>query len=97
MDEGFGFGVGVTLTQVQQAPPPGIRSDGVMVRPGRLHELLPADLLADADLSFEIGGAERVEAMVAAYKAERIVALAARPDHGPSSAAGTTAMPSGRR
>ena len=45
---------------------------------GPLHELLPADMLSDGDLAFEIGGADRVEAIVAAYKAERIAQLAAR-------------------
>ena len=78
MDEGFGFGVGVTLTQVQPAPPPVVRPDGVRVRPGRLHELLPAVALSDSELAVEIQRAERGEAMVAAYKVERIVALAGR-------------------
>ena len=76
--EGFGFGVGVTLTEVHPAPPPVVRQDGVVVRPGRLHELLPADALTDSELAVEIQRAEQVEAMVSAYKAERIVALAAR-------------------
>jgi hypothetical protein len=68
----------VTLTQVHPPLPAGVLPAGVVARPGRLHELLPCELLSDEELAHEIQRADRVEAMVAAYKAERIVALAAR-------------------
>ena len=78
MFSGFGFGVGVTLTELHPPMPSTTLPPGVVERPGRLHELLPSDALTDAELAREIERAGRVESMVAAYKAERIVALAAR-------------------
>jgi hypothetical protein len=47
-------------------------------RAPRLDELLPSEFLTDEELAREIQRAEQVEAMVAAYKAERIAELAAR-------------------
>jgi hypothetical protein len=75
-----GFGVGLTVT------PLGLEADlagppGVTVRPSRLGEVLPVGSRSDAEIALELGRLVAVEAMLAAYKAELVLGLAAhRPD-----------------
>lgn len=76
MFPGESYGVAVSLarlhpqTEFLPADPHG--------RSPRLDELLPSEFLSDEELAREIQRAEQAESMVAAYKAERIAALAAR-------------------
>ena len=77
MFPGESFGVAVSVTQLYPELPeylPEHRDE----RPMRLDEMLPSELLTDEELAREIARSEQVEAMVAAYKADRVAELAAR-------------------
>src|SRR5690348_7834566 len=78
MFPGGGFGIGVTVTQLEPFTPTAHLPAGVVERPMRLDELLPSARLTDAELAREIQRATAAEAVIAAYRAERIVELAAR-------------------
>jgi hypothetical protein len=78
MFPGSGFGVAVTVAELRPSPLPQPVRPGVTETPMRLHEMLPADGLTDAELAREIQAATRVETLVAAYRAERVAQLAAR-------------------
>lgn len=76
MFPGSAFGVDVTVAQlcpVVPGPPPAAGE-----RPMRLDEMLPAESMTDAELAREIQRATQAEAVIAAYKAERVLQLAAR-------------------
>jgi hypothetical protein len=77
MFPGASYGVAVSVTRLHPELPEFIPADAVG-RPVRLDEMLPAEFLTAEELVREIQRAEQVEAMVAAYKAERIAELAAR-------------------
>jgi hypothetical protein len=77
MFPGSAFGVDVTVAElcpVVPGPPRPVAGE----RPMRLDEMLPAESMTDAELAREIQRATQVEAVIAAYKTERIVQLAAR-------------------
>ena len=77
MFPGSAFGVDVTVAElcpVVPGPPHPVAGE----RPMRLDEMLPAESMTDAELAREIQRATQVEAVIAAYKTERIVQLAAR-------------------
>jgi hypothetical protein len=74
---------GVDVTVAELAPfcpegPEGPLPPAVEVRPTRLDEMLPAASLTDAQLAREIDRCTQTEAVIAGYKAERIVQLASR-------------------
>jgi hypothetical protein len=78
MFPGAAFGVDVTVAELHPVVPDGPLPPGVVARPMRLDEMLPAESMTDAELAREIQRATQVESAIAAYKAERIVQLAAR-------------------
>jgi hypothetical protein len=77
--DGGGFGVAVTATPLDVAPwaveflPPG-----VVERPTRLGEMMPAAARTDAEIAVELQRVQQMEARLAAYTAELIAELAAR-------------------
>lgn len=75
MFPGSAFGVDVTVAELCPAVPGPARPGE---RPMRLDEMLPAESMTDAELAREIQRATEAEAVIAAYKTERIVQLAAR-------------------
>jgi hypothetical protein len=77
MFPGQSYGVAVSVAELDPALPDFLPAEAIG-RPMRLDEMLPAEFMADAELSREIEACIRVEAVVAAYKAERIAQLAAR-------------------
>jgi hypothetical protein len=77
MFPGESYGVAVSVTELHPTIPDFLPADTVG-RPMRLDEMLPSVRLTDEELAREIARSEQVEAMVAAYKAERIAELAAR-------------------
>jgi hypothetical protein len=78
MFPGSAFGVDVTVAELYPDVPHQTPSPAVDERPMRLDEMLPADSLTDAELAREIQRANQAEAVIAAYKTERILQLAAR-------------------
>jgi hypothetical protein len=61
----------------EAAPPDGVPA----CQPARLSELLPVAARSDAEIALELQRVVALEAMVAAYKAELVVGLAAyRPE-----------------
>ena len=77
MFPGESFGVAVSVAQLHPELPEFLH-EHVVDRPMRLDEMLPSELLTDEELAREIERSEQVEAIVAAYKADRIAELAAR-------------------
>jgi len=72
------FGVGVTVAELSPAPwddvvlPPGVVS-----RPSRMGELLPVALMTPEQKAAQLQRVEEAEAVLAAFKAELVVGLAA--------------------
>jgi hypothetical protein len=77
MFPGESYGVAVSVAPLHPWEPELLPPDPDR-RPMRLDEMLPAERLTDDELAREIQRCEQVEAVVAAYKAERIIELAAR-------------------
>jgi hypothetical protein len=77
MFPGESYGVAVSVAPLHPCEPELLPPDPDR-RPMRLDEMLPAERLTDDELAREIQRCEQVEAVVAAYKAERIIELAAR-------------------
>jgi hypothetical protein len=77
MFPGESYGVAVSVTELYPDVPDILPPDAVS-RPTRLDEMLPAEFLTDEELAREIDRCAQAEAMIAAYKAERIAQLAAR-------------------
>jgi hypothetical protein len=76
-----GYGVGLTVTELGRAAPEGALPPGVVARPSRLSEVLPAASRSDAEIAVELGRIVAVEAALAAYKSELVMGLAGhRPD-----------------
>src|SRR3954452_22038160 len=73
------FGVGVTVAELRPALwedvalPPGVISS----RPSRLGDLLPVDLMTPEQKAAQLQRLEEAEAVLAAFKAELVVGLAA--------------------
>jgi hypothetical protein len=78
MFPGSAFGVGVTVAELCPPVPDVALPPGVAERPMRLHEMLPGEALTDAELAREIQRTTQVEAVIAAYRVERVMQLAAR-------------------
>jgi hypothetical protein len=77
--EGGGFGVGVTVMSLDESPwPVELLPPGVVARPTRLGELLPAAARTDAEIALELQRIQRMEAQLAAYTAELVAELATR-------------------
>ncbi|UOY03804.1 HNH endonuclease signature motif containing protein [Blastococcus sp. PRF04-17] len=77
MFPGSSYGVAVTVARLH-APSAELMPAVPGERDTRLDELLPAESLTDAELAREIDACTRIEARLAAYKADRIAQLAAR-------------------
>jgi hypothetical protein len=77
MFPGESFGVAVSVAELHPRLPEYL-PEHMDYRPMRLDEMLPSERLTDEELAREILRSEQVEAMVAAYKAERVAELAAR-------------------
>jgi len=77
MFPGESFGVAVSVAQLHPQVPEYL-PEHMDERPMRLDEMLPSGRLTEDELAREILRSEQVEAMVAAYKAERVAELAAR-------------------
>jgi hypothetical protein len=77
MFPGASYSVAVSVARLHPELPEFLPAEAVGRSP-RLDEMLPSEFLTDEELAREIQRAEQVEAVVAAYKAERIAALAAR-------------------
>ncbi|WP_164704718.1 HNH endonuclease signature motif containing protein [Blastococcus litoris] len=72
------FGVGVTVAELRPAPIDGeVLPPGVVARPSRLGELLQVDLMTPAQKAEQLQRVEQAEAVLAAYRAELVVGLAA--------------------
>jgi hypothetical protein len=65
-----GSGVGPTVTEIGCAAPEGMLPPGVVERPSRLSEVLPAASRSEAEIALERGWMVAVEAALAAYKTE---------------------------
>jgi hypothetical protein len=77
--EGGGFGVGVTVTPIDVEPwPVEFLPPGVVARPTRLGEMMPAAARTDAEIALELQRVQQMEARLAAYNAELVAELAAR-------------------
>jgi len=74
-----GFGVGLTVTEVGRAAPEGMLPAGVVARPSRLSDLLPASSRSDAEIALELGRIVALEAALTAYQVELIAGLATPP------------------
>jgi hypothetical protein len=78
------FGVGLTVAELH----PALREDvvlppGVVARPSRLGELLPVELMTPEQKASQLQLVDEAEAVLAAFKAELVVGLAAdRPASG---------------
>jgi hypothetical protein len=73
-----GYGVSLTVTRLGRAAPEDVLPPGVVARPSRLSDLLPAASRSDAEIALELGRIVEVEAALAAYKVELVAGLAAR-------------------
>jgi hypothetical protein len=71
------FGVGVTVASLTPAVWDDVLPAGVMARPSRLGELLPVGLMTPEQKATHLQRVEEAEAVLAAYKAELVVGLAA--------------------
>ena len=78
MFPGSAFGVGVTVAELCPPVPDVALPPGVAERPMRLHEMLPGETLTDAELAREIQRTIQVEAVITAYRVERVMQLGAR-------------------
>ncbi|SFF23746.1 HNH endonuclease signature motif containing protein [Blastococcus tunisiensis] len=84
MFDGGGFGVGITVTPVGAVPwdgdmpPADVLPAGVVARPTRLGEMLPVTSRADGEIAGELQRITRLEAQLAAYRAELVAELAVR-------------------
>jgi hypothetical protein len=77
MFPGQSYGVAVSVAELHPELPEFLPAEAIG-RPMRLDEMLPAEFLTDEELAREIDRCVQAEAMIAAYKAERIAQLAAR-------------------
>jgi hypothetical protein len=76
--EGGAYGVGVTVTSLEPVPWPEVPlPPGVEVHPARLGEMMPVAARTRAERAAELERVNRVEAQLAAYKAELIAGMAA--------------------
>ena len=78
MFPGGGFGVGVTVADVQPVVPASLLPPGAVERPMRLGEAMPVSRRTDEELAAELQRVARIEAQLAAYRAELVMGLAAR-------------------
>ena len=78
------FGVGVTVAELSPAPWDDVPLPaGVVSRPSRLGDLLPVDMMTPEQKAAQLQRVEQAEAVLAAFKAELVVGLAAdRPASG---------------
>jgi hypothetical protein len=79
MFPGSGFGVGLTVAELEVDLGPAV--PGESMRPARLSEVLPVAARSAGEISLELQRVDAVEAMLAAYRADLVLGLAAhRPD-----------------
>src|SRR5215218_1929707 len=79
MFPGSGFGVGLTVAELEVDLGPAVA--GESMRPARLSEVLPVAARSAAEISRELQRVDAAEAMLAAYRADLVLGLAAhRPD-----------------
>jgi hypothetical protein len=79
MFPGSGFGVGLTVAELEVDLGPAV--PGESMRPARLSEVLPVAARSAAEISRELQRVDAAEAMLAAYRADLVLGLAAhRPD-----------------
>ncbi|WP_175527165.1 HNH endonuclease signature motif containing protein [Blastococcus tunisiensis] len=84
MFDGGGFGVGMTVIPVGalpwggDLPPADVLPAGVVARPSRLGEMLPVTSREDSSIAVELQRITRLEAQLAAYRAELVTELAVR-------------------
>jgi hypothetical protein len=79
MFPGSGFGVGLTVAELEVDLGPAV--PGEWMRPARLSEVLPVAARSAAEISRELQRVDAAEAMLAAYRADLVLGLAAhRPD-----------------
>src|SRR3954447_19747922 len=73
------YGVGVTVERLLPAPweEEVVLPAGVVSRPSRLGELLPVNEMTPEQKAFQLQRVQQAEAMLAGYKAELVVGLAA--------------------
>jgi CBS domain-containing protein len=71
------FGVGVTVAELVPTPWDVVVPAGVVSRPSRLGELLPVALMTPEQKAAQLQRLEEAEAVLAAFKAELVVGLAA--------------------
>src|SRR3954470_5993462 len=72
------FGVGVTVASLHPDPWPDVLPAGVVSsRPSRLGDLLPVGLMTPGQKAVQLQRVQEAEAMLAGYKAELVVGLAA--------------------
>lgn len=76
------FAVGVTVDRLEPPPGPDVLPEGALSsRPSRLGDLLSVDEMTHAQKAFQLQRVQAAEAMLAGYKAELVVGLAAdRPE-----------------
>src|SRR3954468_8129450 len=71
------FGVGVTVAELVPTPWDVVVPAGVVSRPSRMGELLPVALMTPEQKAAQLQRVEEAEAVLAAFKAELVVGLAA--------------------
>jgi hypothetical protein len=80
--EGGAYGVGVTVTSLEPVPWPDVPlPPGMEVHPARLGEMMPVVARTQAERAAELERVNRVEAQLAAYKAELVAGMAAESSH----------------
>jgi hypothetical protein len=75
MFPGSGFGVGLTVAELEVDLGPAL--PGESMRPARLSEVLPVAARSAGEISLELQRVDAVEAMLAAYRADLVMGLAA--------------------
>src|SRR5688572_9830370 len=75
MFPGSGFGVGLTVAELEVDLGPAL--PGESMRPARLSEVLPVAARSAGEISLELQRVAAAEAMLAAYRADLVMGLAA--------------------